>query len=47
MQPGTMARRSDMLQVRIMLVWFEEPINYGIRQGRISKLWMNNLYNIA
>ena len=27
----------------IMLVRFEEPSNYGIRQGRISKLWMNNV----
>ena len=28
---------------RIMLVRFEEPSHYGIRQGRISKLWMNNV----
>ena len=25
------------------MVRFEEPSNYGIRQGRISKLWMNNV----
>ena len=24
------------------MVRFEEPSNYGIRQGRISKLWMSN-----
>ena len=30
-------------EFRIMLVLFEEPSNYGIRQGRISKLWMNNV----
>ena len=30
-------------EFRIMLVRFEEPSNYGIRQGRISKLWMNNV----
>ena len=30
-------------EFRIMLVQFEEPSNYGIQQGRISKLWMNNV----
>ena len=30
-------------EFRIMLVRFEEPSNYGIRQGRISKLRMNNV----
>ena len=30
-------------EFRIMLVRFEEPSNYGILQGRISKLWMNNV----
>ena len=30
-------------EYRIMLVRFEEPSNYGIRQGRISKLWMSNV----
>ena len=30
-------------EYRIMMVRFEEPSNYGIRQGRISKLWMSNV----
>ena len=29
-------------EYRIMMVRFEEPSNYGIRQGRISKLWISN-----
>ena len=30
-------------EFRVMMVRFEEPSIYGIRQGRISKLWMNNV----
>ena len=29
-------------EYRIMMVRFEEPSNYGIRQGRISKLWLTD-----
>ena len=29
-------------EYRIMMVRFEEPSNYGIRQGRISKLWVTD-----
>ena len=29
-------------EYRIMMVRFEEPSIYGIRQGRISKLWLTD-----